>query len=464
MSTTFDVRFHTIRKRKDTTRRPFNVRWVVAGNTFSKSFTTMPLADGYRSKLVAAAKDGEPFDTATGLPPSLRETELTRTTADRASCYATLREYAEYKWSRVSAKFRIAIADGLRDIMMLMLPELPEGIEAKALRMALRNWAFNFSPATTEPSDDIRAALDWAEVHSPTMAVLEDNQYLYDLLDGLTRKHDGKPASARHFIKRRTNLSSWLKYAVGKGYLQQHPLHASGFFWDPPRNLKTVVKVDPRAIGNRHQVENMLLGVGYAGPNGPRFVAYFGCMYYAMMRPEEVTNLGVDQCELPRQGWGTLTLEKAAPSVGADWTDSGSAFEERELKHRPMGEHRTVPIPPRLVGLLRHHIDTFGVRDDGRLFAAPTGGMVGPGTYWWIWKKAREYALSPADRRGVRLRKPYNLRHSGVSMRLYAGVPAQQVADWAGHSLEMLLNVYSKVLEGFEKRWQKQIDEFMDDA
>ncbi|KPC68038.1 hypothetical protein ADL26_20620, partial [Thermoactinomyces vulgaris] len=104
------------------------------------------------------------------------------------------------------------------------------------------------------------------------------------------------------------------------GYLPQHPLHAPGFFWDPPRNLKIVTKVDPRAIGNQEQVEEVLAAVSKAGPNGPKFVAFFACMYYAMMRPEEVASLSIEQCELPGKGWGTLTLEKALPLVGSSWT------------------------------------------------------------------------------------------------------------------------------------------------
>ncbi|THV29637.1 tyrosine-type recombinase/integrase [Glycomyces paridis] len=461
MSTSFDVRVYAIRKRKDSKKRPFNVRWIVAGRAYSQSFATAPLADGFRSKLVSATKNGEPFDTVTGLPPSMDDDRKDLATAPRTSAYAAFLEYAEYKWGRVSAKYRIAVADALRDLTVLLLPDPPEWVTAKGLRTALRNWGFNFSEHVEEPSDEVLDLLGWVEETSPPVGVLSDAETLRGLLDGLTRRHDGKAASARHFTKRRTTLSGFLKFAVAKGYLPQHPLHASGFFWDPPRNLKIVAKVDPRAIGNREQVESLLTAVSYAGPNGPRFVAFFGCMYYAMMRPEEVASLALYQCELPSEGWGSLTLEKALPLVGGDWTDTGSSFEERSLKHRPDSETRVVPIPPRLVELLRAHVDRFGLRADGRLFSAPTGGLVGSSTYWFIWNRARDFAMAPIDRKGLRLKRPYNLRHSGVSLRLYAGVPPQQVADWAGHSLEMLYNVYSKVLDGFEKRWQDQMDKFM---
>ncbi len=34
---------------------------------------------------------------------------------------------------------------------------------------------------------------------------------------------------------------------------------------------------------------------------------------------------------------------------------------------------------------------------------------------------------------------PYDLRHAAMSTWLNGGVPAAQVAEWAGHSVEVLL-------------------------
>ncbi|MFI7626476.1 hypothetical protein [Microbispora rosea] len=34
----------------------------------------------------------------------------------------------------------------------------------------------------------------------------------------------------------------------------------------------------------------------------PRFVAFFACMYYAMMRPAEVSRLREADCHLPASG------------------------------------------------------------------------------------------------------------------------------------------------------------------
>jgi integrase len=39
-------------------------------------------------------------------------------------------------------------------------------------------------------------------------------------------------------------------------------------------------------------------------------------------------------------------------------------------------------------------------------------------------------------------RRPYDLRHAAVSTWLNAGVPSIRVAEWAGHSVAVLLQIY----------------------
>jgi hypothetical protein len=43
-------------------------------------------------------------------------------------------------------------------------------------------------------------------------------------------------------------------------------------------------------------------------------------------------------------------------------------------------------------------------------------------------------------------RAPYDLRHACVSTWLNAGVPATWVAEWAGHSVEVLMRVCAKCI------------------
>ncbi len=117
-----------------------------------------------------------------------------------------------------------------------------------------------------------------------------------------------------------------------------------------------------------------------------------------------------------------------------------------------------MPIPPELVRLIRWHVDQFGTEQDGRIFRSVNGNPISPSTYSRVWSDARLIGLSPVQRGSVLLGRPYDLRHAGVTVRLYAGVPERQVADWAGHSVEVLRRVYSKILDGFDDTWFEKID------
>jgi integrase len=61
---------------------------------------------------------------------------------------------------------------------------------------------------------------------------------------------------------------------------------------------------------------------------------------------------------------------------------------------------------------------------------------------------------------------PYDLRHAAVSTWLNAGVPATQVAEWAGHSVAVLLRVYTKCIAGQDESARRRIEDAMsrDDA
>jgi hypothetical protein len=108
-------------------------------------------------------------------------------------------------------------------------------------------------------------------------------------------------------------------------------------------------------------------------------VAYFGCIYYAGTRPAEAADLHLPDCQLPGRCldcdahlpdlttvapsrrcrhektepvWGRITLAETNPETGSHWTDDGTPYQRRGLKHRA----RTVPIPPPLVALLCDHV------------------------------------------------------------------------------------------------------------
>jgi integrase len=67
--------------------------------------------------------------------------------------------------------------------------------------------------------------------------------------------------------------------------------------------------------------------------------------------------------------------------------------------------------------------------------------------------------LTPEQIATPLLRRPYDLRHPGVSWRLNSGVPATEVAAWAGHSVEVLMRVYARCMTGLEDVWITRMDD-----
>jgi integrase len=100
-----------------------------------------------------------------------------------------------------------------------------------------------------------------------------------------------------------------------------------------------------------------------------------------------------------------------------------------------------------------------GEHDRGRLFGAmrAADGDLSDSVYGRVWSGARVAGLTPAEAASPLARRPYDLRHAAVSTWLNAGVPPTQVAEWAGHSLAVLLRVYAKCIAGQEDAARRRV-------
>ncbi|MGW6905595.1 tyrosine-type recombinase/integrase [Streptomyces sp. NPDC054940] len=221
--------------------------------------------------------------------------------------------------------------------------------------------------------------------------------------------------------------------------------------WTPPESDD---EIDFRYVPGPALARALLGAVRDSGARGEHLHAFFGCLYYAAMRPGEIVALTESDCTLPPASpepvkeWGELLLGESRPEVGGGWTDEGTSYEKRGLKRRRVGATRTVPISPVLVHLLREHIARYGTADDGRLFRAARGGRVRSTEYSNIWESARKAVLSPAEIKSKLADVPYSLRHAGVSLWIKSGVDPAEVAARAGHSIAVLYRFYAKILKG----------------
>lgn len=446
--TTYDIRIWktgVYRGKKVTTYR---VRWEVAGQRWNDSFRIEAQADSFRSELLTAARKGEAFDVETGRPLSMGR-------ADRAmSWYEFACEYVDLKWPRVAATTRLTHAYALTPMTTSMWTDAKGKPDDQLLRTALSRWAFNTPRRSGELPDDVAGALRWAKRHSRPVSALADPQVLRSVLDGLTTRLDGLPYAPSVVSRRRKILNAAVEYAVERKLLDINPIPA--LKWTPPRPVQAL---DKRRVANPVQVRTLLRAVGDQRPSGPRLVAFFGCLYFAGMRPEEAVGLHLRHLEIPNQGWGVLHLDRAEPHAGKEWTDSGENRDRRQLKQRGRGEVRTVPCPPELTALLRAHVAEFGTAEGGRIFVGERNGRELPKrTILQAWQRARtavftaEVAISPL------VQTPYDLRHAAVSTWLNGGVPATDVAEWAGHSVEILHRIYAKCLDGGEAVLRQRVE------
>jgi integrase len=83
-------------------------------------------------------------------------------------------------------------------------------------------------------------------------------------------------------------------------------------------------------------------------------------------------------------------------------------------------------------------------------------GDLSDSVYGRVWASAREAALTAEEAASPLARQPSDLRHA-VSTWLNAGVPPTQVAEWAGHSVAVLLRVYAKCLAGQEDAARRRV-------
>jgi integrase len=360
---------------------------------------------------------------------------------------------------------RVSTMEALIAVTPVLVNDLPSAPDRDVLRQALRDWGFRMERDGSGkwcfpvPPLSAREVFSWLEKASIPVSEVTDPRYLGAAVRACGRLLDGGEAAADYFSRRRRGFSAALGYAVLLKRLSENPLGKKDLptDWRPP---KAEEEVDPRAIGNPAKVRQTLAMVSYVGRRqGPRFTAWFGCMYYAMMRPQEVANLRRSGCELPAEGWGKLTFSESSPAPGKKWTDSGTSHEERGLKGRKKGKgrgkspSRTVPIPPELVAMLREHIERFGAGPDGRLFRSERGNPIQPSTYWRVWDRTRRLAMTSEEYEGLLLKRPYDLRHAGITYRLNRGVPATQVAKWAGNSVDVLQRVYAQVWTQMDEVW-----------
>lgn len=458
MKPTYKVRFWAIKTlpaRANGTRqpRPYGVRWVTAGHQHSEWFIRKRLAEKYLQQLQTAANDGEAFDVESGLPESMYREQNSRSLLQLAQ------RFIDKEWPDAAPNTRRKHVDTLAVAVGAFVRESARAPEPREVRRVLTTHLLPVNQRSQVVDGATAEVAAWVAKHSRPVGDLADLETSAGLLRGLGKNLDGTAASALSIRTRRGVLFHALQHAVVLGELSSNPLALV-----KAGKAQLAVEVDPRVVVNPAQARQLLAAVTYVGRKGwySYLHGFFASMYYAALRPAEANRLREVDCVLPETGWGELVLARSAARSNGRYTDSGEVWEERSLKRRPDGAVRVVPIPPQLVDILRGHLDRFGTTADGRLFRGLKDGQpVNPTVYTDAWKRARVIGLSPEQATSPLAGRPYDLRHAAVSTWLAAGVPPADVAARAGQSVEVLLKVYAKCLDGGTALANQRIDDLL---
>jgi integrase len=458
---TYDVRIWKTEIYKGTRVSTYKVRWKTGPRPWKRPFRTKAQAASFEAELRSAARRGEAFDITTGCPVSWGRED------SGMSWYDFCVSYVDMKWKGSSGHHRANIAWTLVTVLPSMLASDRGSPDEMAMRTALRQWGFNTKQRGNCP-DDAAAILSWVSRNTKPVAALADPAAARAVLDAAGTLLDGRAAAPSTVRRNRTILHNALEYAVELGLLHRNPIKA--IKWKAP---KTTHEVDRRCVVNHTQARWLLTAVREQLPSGPRLVAFFAVIYYTALRPEEAVGLRQDNITLPPlvrndttgrweeppDDWGELRFCSAATEIGAEWTDDGTRREHRQLKARAQGEWRRVPVPPPLTRILRLHLNQFCTGPGGRIFSGIRRGELASITYRRGWDKARRTVLTPADYASPLARRVYDLRHACVSTWLNGGVPPAQVAEWAGHSVAVLLKTYAKCIDGQDQMAKRRIEE-----
>jgi hypothetical protein len=90
--------------------------------------------------------------------------------------------------------------------------------------------------------------------------------------------------------------------------------------------------------------------------------------------------------------------------------------------------------------------------------APPYASPQSRGTVYRVWDLARRQVFSTEEYASPLAKRPYDLRHAAVSLWLNSGVPATQVAKWAGHSVNVLLRVCASCIVGKDEASRRRVE------
>jgi integrase len=315
--------------------------WSVAGKAHSLTFRTKELADRYRSRLLVAANDGEWFDRRTGEPESWRPP------AEAMQVHAWAAQWVLEQWHEWAPRTRRSNVEALSRFLPLVVghgaPSPPPGIRGY-LREALR------PDGSPDPLDE---SVRWLGKWGLSLGDL-NREVLADVERRLSLGAKGQPLAMSTAGRYRKVAHSCIRRAVELDRLEADPWPPSPKGRNRRKARRKRTAVDVRVLPNPATMVAVIDAIRTHQPGSRIYQVMTAVAYYAGLRPSEVVMLRPRALNLSATGWGSIEVVEA----DIDWDEAGE----------PKTDDRTVPIPPRLVDLLRSWVEERGLGDDDLLF------------------------------------------------------------------------------------------------
>lgn len=400
-------------------KKPYGVRWRVTGKTTSNWFSTRPQARQFHARLVVAANDGLRFSPVTLLPVDWEE-------AARHQICDIGHEWIQAQFPSWAPKTRDSAIEVVCDALIAMVNPKAKPLRGdadRALRRDIRDWL-----ATPLAGGKKRAAdtcPKWLREHSITTdeitpAYCERIHTRITTTDGRSKK----PATVQRY---RSNMRALFSWAIKNEYFDAQPWPSA------PKRRKATTVVNAVRIDLLPSPQEARICIDKAVSHQPGSRSHrviLAMVLYAGLRPGEARALEIEDCTLPKTGWGSAEIRRAATGGSKRSTMSGQTID------KPKTGERTVPLPPVLVEIIREHI---GDRVSGLVAPGSRGGvMVTESNLDRTWARVRSKAHW----------RVYDLRHTCATVLLRADAPVAEVARRMGHSPEELFRTYQGCFTG----------------
>lgn len=264
-----------------------------------------------------------------------------------------------------------------------------------------------------------------------------NRQVLADVEHHLSLGDHGNALAATTANRFRTIARACVRRAVDLEILGVDPWPPATRGRSRRKAVRTKREVDVRLLPDPATMERAIAAIAGQQPASRTYQVMTSVAYYAGLRPSEVVMLRRRCLHLPPTGWGRIDVVEADVSFD----------EPGEPKTGP----RQVPIPPRLVEVLRTWVDPKNLAPGELIFRTHTGNRPSGSN----WTRAWQRALRQIENRPLRV---YDCRHAAATTWLQAGAPLGEVARRLGHSVETLVSTYVGALVGDESLTNSKIE------